>query len=104
MATGYNSDATVQEPSKKINMRINDRKPALYAKNGDTETVLADFNIKKLIGRGSYGKVYLIEGKGEVYAMKVIEKETIIEEDMLESARLENEILSQGDHPFLMST
>lgn len=77
-------------------MKINEKKPSLFARNGDKETVLADFEIKKLIGKGAYGKVFLIERKnnpGEVYAMKTIEKESIIEEGMLESAKLENEIL-----------
>lgn len=41
---------------------------------------------------------------GEVYAMKTMEKETLIDEDMLDSVKLENEILQQGDHPFLMGT
>jgi len=46
-----------------------------------------------LIGRGTYGKVFLIErnhNKGEVYAMKAVKKKAIIDEDMLESAVLEN--------------
>jgi len=58
--------------------------------------VLADFHIKRMIGQGSFGKVYLIERKakpGDVYAMKVIQKTTIIEEDMLESAQLESQIM-----------
>lgn len=105
MTTGYNSEETTK--SDKRSVKINGKKPALFARNGDKDTVLADFEIKKLIGRGSYGKVFLIEKKnnpGEVYAMKTIEKETIIDEDLLESAKLENEILQQGNHPFLMGT
>jgi serine/threonine protein kinase len=60
-----------------------------------------------LIGRGTYGKVYLIESihtKGEVFAMKAVKKKAIIDEDMLESAMLENKILQEGNHPFLMGT
>ena len=46
---------------------------------------LGDFQIKKVIGRGTYGKVFLIEridkdriGTGEVYAMKSLDKEQIV--------------------------
>ena len=34
-----------------------------YAKNGDTNVSLADFQIKKVIGRGSFGKVFLVQKK-----------------------------------------
>jgi len=93
LSTGYTSDGT-NSTSKSI--RIDTKKPSLYARHGDTETVLADFHIKRMIGQGSFGKVYLIERKakpGDVYAMKVIQKTTIIEEDMLESAQLESQIM-----------
>jgi hypothetical protein len=48
---------------------------------------LADFMIKKVIGRGTNGKVFLIErkdkenpkkGTGEVYAMKCLDKCNIL--------------------------
>jgi serine/threonine protein kinase len=44
---------------------------------------LSDFVIRKVIGRGSFGKVFLVEKKGskEVYAMKSLRKDVIIEYD-----------------------
>ena len=43
----------------------------------------SDFKILKVIGRGSYGKVYLVEHEitGQVFAMKSIKKEIIIKAD-----------------------
>lgn len=32
----------------------------LYARAGDEKVTLADFEIKKVIGRGSFGKVFLV--------------------------------------------
>lgn len=90
LSTGYTSDTT------DTLIRIDTGKPSLFAKDGDTKTVLNDFTILRMIGKGSYGKVYLIERKGtpgDVYAMKVMQKTKIIEEDLLEGAKLENEIL-----------
>lgn len=45
---------------------------------------LDDFKILKVIGRGSYAKVFQVEHRqtGRIYAMKVIKKETILEEDV----------------------
>lgn len=44
---------------------------------------LKDFIIKKVIGRGSFGKVFLVEKKGgsEVYAMKSLRKDVILDYD-----------------------
>jgi len=47
------------------------------------DVTLSDFEIKKVIGRGSFGKVFLVQKKGtsEVYAMKSLRKDVIIEYD-----------------------
>lgn len=44
---------------------------------------MGDFTIKKVIGRGSFGKVFLVEKKNtnEVYAMKSLRKDVIIDYD-----------------------
>jgi len=36
-----------------------------------------DFVIKSVLGRGSFGKVYLVEHDDNLYAMKVLDKEII---------------------------
>ena len=38
----------------------------------------------------------------EVYAMKSLRKDVILEYDSVESTKLEKEILMQADHPFLV--
>lgn len=67
----------------------------LYARNGDKKVSLADFTIKKVIGRGSFGKVFLVEKKNtkEVFAMKSLRKDVILDYDQVESTKLEKEIL-----------
>ena len=52
-------------------------------KGGDENATLNDFIIKKVIGRGSFGKVFLVQkkGSGEVYAMKSLRKDVILEYD-----------------------
>ena len=67
------------------------------------EVKLEDFKILKVLGRGSFGKVCLVEylPTKEVYAMKSLKKDLLIEEDQIESTILEKEILQTLDHPFL---
>jgi serine/threonine protein kinase len=76
----------------------------LYARAGDKKVGLQDFLIKKVIGRGSFGKVFLVEKKGskQVYAMKSLRKDVIIDYDQVESTKLEKDILMQADHNFLV--
>ena len=64
---------------------------------------LNDFEIKKVIGRGSFGKVFLVQkiGDNEVYAMKSLRKDVIIEYDQVESTKLVKDILLKADHPKL---
>ena len=69
---------------------------ATFVKSGgDKDATLNDFVIKKVIGRGSFGKVFLVQKKntGEVFAMKSLRKDVILEYDQVESTRLEKDIL-----------
>jgi len=58
-----------------------------------------------LIGRGIFGKVYLVENNKnkKLYAMKSIRKDVIIDHDSLESLKVEKLILLQVKHPFIIS-
>jgi len=80
-----------------------DHRPT-FAKKGDMDVSLADFEMKKVIGRGSFGKVFLVQKRGtnEIYAMKSLRKDVIIEYDQVESTKLEKDILMKADHPFLV--
>ena len=66
---------------------------------------LRDFKVQKLIGKGSFGKVFLVLNKidGKAYAMKVIRKDYMLSMDMIQSTLLEKEILMEGGHPFLVN-
>jgi serine/threonine protein kinase len=66
---------------------------------------LSDFEFRKLIGKGTFGKVFMVQNKfsGELYAMKCIRKDVILENEQMENIQLEKDILYQIAHPFLVN-
>ena len=67
------------------------------------EVKLEDFKVLKVIGRGSFGKVCLVEylPTHETYAMKSLKKDLLIEQEQIENTLLEKEILQTIDYPLL---
>ncbi|XP_072967785.1 serine/threonine-protein kinase RHS3-like isoform X2 [Typha angustifolia] len=61
------------------------------------------FKLLKRLGYGDIGSVYLVELKGanKFFAMKVMDKASLISRNKLLRAQTEREILSLLDHPFL---
>lgn len=57
-----------------------------------------------MIGKGTFGKVFLVENKNTKlkYAMKCIRKDMILDSSQFDSLRLERDILYQIDHPFIV--
>nr|BAK00435.1 predicted protein [Hordeum vulgare subsp. vulgare] len=66
---------------------------------------LEDFELLKVLGRGSFGKVMQVRKKsnGIVYAMKILKKRAIIARNQVEHTKAERKILEQLNHPFLMT-
>ena len=67
------------------------------------ELTLESFKIISVLGKGTFGKVYLTEliDDGSLYAIKAIRKDVLIETEQVESTKLERDILLECDHPFL---
>lgn len=65
---------------------------------------LDDFEILKLVGQGAFGKVFQVKKKGsnEIYAMKVVRKDKILEKNHVEYMKAERDILTKTDHPFIV--
>jgi len=71
----------------------------------NTEKVhIQDFELLKVLGRGSFGKVMQVRKKkdGKIYAMKILKKQAIIARNQVEHTNAERKILQALQHPFLM--
>jgi serum/glucocorticoid-regulated kinase 2 len=58
----------------------------------------------KVIGKGSFGKVLLVEKKatGEVLAMKILNKSAMLKRKQVAHARTERQVLAQVKHPYIV--
>ena len=65
---------------------------------------LEDFKLITVLGRGTFGKVYLAElaQNKNLYAIKSIRKDVLLEYDQVNNTKLEKDILFSCDHPFLV--
>ncbi|XP_008810846.2 serine/threonine-protein kinase AtPK2/AtPK19-like [Phoenix dactylifera] len=65
---------------------------------------LDDFEVMKVVGQGAFGKVFQVKKKGtsEIYAMKVMRKDKIMEKNHSEYMKAERDILTKTDHPFIV--
>eukprot|EP00057_Strongylocentrotus_purpuratus_P029942 XP_780275.2 PREDICTED: protein kinase C iota type isoform X4 [Strongylocentrotus purpuratus] len=74
-------------------------------KIGNSPISLDDFELLRVIGRGSYAKVLLVELKAtsRVYAMKVIKKELVTDDEDIDWVQTEKHVFeTASNHPFLV--
>ena len=71
--------------------------------------LLEQFRTFQIVGRGTFGKVYLIylphteTAPRKFFALKSMRKDVILSRGIVDSVKLERLIMLQVDHPFLVS-
>ncbi|XP_071265195.1 ribosomal protein S6 kinase alpha-2 [Salvelinus alpinus] len=77
-----------------------------HTKEGFEKADPSQFELLKVLGQGSYGKVFLVRkirgsDRGQLYAMKVLRKATLKVRDRVRS-KMERDILAEVNHPFIV--
>ncbi|XP_033000052.1 ribosomal protein S6 kinase alpha-2 isoform X1 [Lacerta agilis] len=77
-----------------------------HVKEGFEKADPSQFELLKVLGQGSYGKVFLVRkvkgsDAGQLYAMKVLRKATLKVRDRVRS-KMERDILAEVNHPFIV--
>jgi p90 ribosomal S6 kinase len=75
-------------------------------KEGSDKPMPSHFELLKVLGEGSFGKVFLVRkitlpDAGTLYAMKVLKKATLKVRDR-ERTKMERNILASINHPFIV--
>lgn len=95
----YDSDMEDEKVDSENNRLNRDKSVCLIT----TET-LDSFTLLKVIGKGAFGRVFLAKkNTGEVFAMKRIRKDKVLRSGAVENILLERKILSEVNHPLLLS-
>ncbi|KAJ7155355.1 AGC/NDR protein kinase [Mycena crocata] len=69
-----------------------------------TKITLADFRTVKVIGKGAFGEVRLVQkvDTGKVYAMKSLQKAEMLKRDQLAHVRAERDVLAESTSPWVV--
>lgn len=75
----------------------------LYTQNKQKVSA-ADFELLKIIGKGSFGTVMQVKKKddGRIFAMKVLNKQTVIDRKQVFHTKTEKSVLQQINNPFIV--
>ncbi|XP_029427788.1 ribosomal protein S6 kinase alpha-1 isoform X2 [Rhinatrema bivittatum] len=78
----------------------------LHTKEGSEKADPSQFELLKVLGQGSFGKVFLVRkitppDNGHLYAMKVLKKATLKVRDRVRT-KMERDILADVNHPFIV--
>jgi len=67
--------------------------------------LLSDLRKHKILGQGAFGKVWLVEQKetGDAYALKAIDKVSVIDTKQDDGVMREKELLEMLNHPFILN-
>ena len=66
---------------------------------------LEDFDLVRLVGKGAFGKVWQVRKRdsGEIFAMKVLDKKTVIEQNLVAHTVLERDVMLMCNNPFIVN-
>ncbi|KAG6854808.1 Serine/threonine-protein kinase [Blastosporella zonata] len=97
-------DMMMSEERKQRQLQQLGKKESTYLRLRRTKLGLDDFRTVKVIGKGAFGEVRLVQkvDTGKIYAMKTLKKEEMLKKDQLAHVRAERDVLAESDSPWVV--
>jgi serine/threonine kinase 38 len=79
-------------------------KKILEARPSDYRMSAADFEMRKIIGRGAFGEVRVCREKrtGKIYAIKTMRKTEMLKKNQVDHVKAERDVLALADNPWVV--
>ncbi|CAK5263042.1 unnamed protein product [Mycena citricolor] len=92
------TDNTTSEERKHRQLLQLGKKESTFLRLRRTKLGLDDFRTVKVIGKGAFGEVRLVQkaDTGKIYAMKMLRKEEMLKKDQLAHVRAERDVLAES--------
>ncbi|KAG8834882.1 Serine/threonine-protein kinase [Serendipita sp. 399] len=98
------ADTTTSDDRKQRQLQALGRKESTFLRLKRTKLGLDDFKTVKVIGKGAFGEVRLVQklDTGKIYAMKSLHKNEMLKRDQLAHVRAERDVLAESNSPWVV--
>lgn len=98
------TDVMTSEDRKHRQLQQLGKKESTYLRLRRTRLGLDDFRTVKVIGKGAFGEVRLVQktDTGKIYAMKTLKKEEMLKKDQLAHVRAERDVLAESNSAWVV--
>ncbi|KAF9485332.1 AGC/NDR protein kinase [Pholiota conissans] len=98
------SEAMMSEERKSRQLQQLGKKESTFLRLKRTKLGLDDFRTVKVIGKGAFGEVRLVQktDTGKIYAMKLLKKDEMLKKEQLAHVRAERDVLAESDSPWVV--
>lgn len=98
-------EESMSEERKNRQLQNLGKKESQFLRLRRTKLSLEDFITVKVIGKGAFGEVRLVQKKdtGKIYAMKTLLKSEMYKKDQLAHVKAERDVLAGSDSPWVVS-
>ncbi|KAF8897557.1 kinase-like protein [Infundibulicybe gibba] len=97
-------EVLMSEERKQRQLQQLGKKESTFLRLRRTKLGLKDFRTVKVIGKGAFGEVRLVQktDTGKIYAMKTLKKDEMLKKDQLAHVRAERDVLAESDSPWVV--
>ncbi|PVG03664.1 kinase-like protein [Serendipita vermifera] len=98
------NDASMSDEKKRKQLAQLGKTESTFLRLRRTKIGLNDFRTVKLIGKGAFGEVRLVQkvDTGKIYAMKTLQKDEMVKRDQLAHVRAERDVLAESNSPWVV--